>query len=323
MKRRALLTAACAVGLAAPLCATAQQAGRRYRVGLLLPTNLHAAERLAIVRERLASHGFIEGRNLRIDMRYPASWAQASWESVVGELLELQPDALFTTTTILTRTAQTATKSVPIVFTWVGDPVASAIVKDYARPGGNATGSTLRFFELTGKRLELLYELVPSVKRVAALSRVWDDPPIAIAWRNAQATAQRLGIELVQLDGRVFPPKVMDGQALLVLDPFGVFGMNSAMRDIVRHTVERRIGAIFADVESVQAGELMSYATNLHDDLRRGADLLVRVLRGDRPAEMPVDQAARFELAINLKTARAIGVSVPQSLLLRADRVIA
>jgi putative ABC transport system substrate-binding protein len=229
---------------------------------------------------------------------------------------------LLTTTTILTRAAQTATASVPIVFTWVGDPVASDIVKDYARPGGNATGVTLRFFELTAKRLELLHELLPSAKRVAALSRVWDDPPIVIAWRNAQAASQRLGIELLRLDARVFPPKSFDAHALLILDPFGVFGMSTAMKEIVRHTVEQRIPAIFADTESVEAGGLMSYATNLNGDLQRSADMVARVLRGDKPAELPVDQAARFELAVNLKTARAISLAVPQSVLLRADRVI-
>ncbi|MGH8725148.1 MAG: ABC transporter substrate-binding protein [Burkholderiales bacterium] len=241
---------------------------------------------------------------------------------VVRDLLKLQPDVMLTTTTILTRTAQAATKSVPIVFTWVGDPVASGIVREYARPGGNATGFSLRFFELTAKRLELLHELLPSAKRVAALSRVWDDPPIEIAWRSGLATAQRLGIELVRLDARAFPPESSSAHAFLILDPFGMFGMGGAMREIVRYTVEQRIPAVFADSESVEVGGLISYATNLHDDLRRSADLVARVLRGDKPAELPVDQAARFELAVNLRTARAIGVTVPKSVLLRADRVI-
>ena len=322
MRRRTLLAAACALALPAPFSVLAQQARRKYRVGVLLPTKLLAVERLAAVRERLASHGFIEGRNLSIDMRYPASWTQASRESAARDVIALQPDAMLTTTTILTRTAQAATSSVPIVFAWVADPVASGIVTEYARPGGNTTGFSLRFFELTAKRLELLHELLPSAKRVAAVSRAWDDPPIETAWRSAQATAQRLGVELVRLDARAFPPRSTDAHAFLILDPFGVFGMSSAMREIIRYTVEQRIAAIFADVESVEAGGLISYATNLHDDLRRGADLLARVLRGDRPAELPVDQAARFELAVNLRTARAIGVKVPQSLLLRADRVI-
>jgi putative ABC transport system substrate-binding protein len=322
VKRRGLLAAAGALGLATPLGVLAQQAARQYRVALLLPTKLLAAERREIVRQRLASHGLDEGRNLALDMRYPERWTPEAWKNAVGELLALRPDALLTSTTLLTRTAQEAAKSVPIVFTWVGDPVASGIVKDYARPGGNATGLSLRYPELTAKRVELLHELLPSARRVAGVSRVWDDPPVVLSWQNAQAAARRLGIELVRLDARTFPPEGSVAQAFLILDPFGVFGMNNAMRQIVRYTVEQRIPAIFADSESVEAGGLMSYATNLHDDLRRGVDLVVRVLRGARPADIAVDQAARFELAVNLKTAREIGLKIPQSLMLRADRVI-
>jgi putative ABC transport system substrate-binding protein len=321
-RRRILLLAAGAFGLAGPAGVWAQQIARSRRVGLLLPTERLAAERLALVRERLARNGFVEGRNLAIDMRSPASWTEASWQAAVGSVLALKPDVLLTTTTLLTRAAQAATTSVPIVFTWVGDPVASGIVKEYGRPGGNATGVSLRYFELTAKRLELLRELLPAARRVAALSRVWDDPPIAIAWRNAQAAAGRLGIELLRLDIRIFPPKEVEADAFLILDPFGVFGVGSAMKAVIRYTVEQRIPAIFADTESVEAGGLMSYATNLHGDLRRGADLAARVLRGAKPAELPVDQASRFELAVNLGTARSMGVRIPQPLLLRADRVI-
>jgi putative tryptophan/tyrosine transport system substrate-binding protein len=320
MKRRRFLAASGSLLIAR--AALAQQQRRVYRIAVLLPTKLLAVERLAAIRERLASHGFVEGRNLGIEMRYPASWTQASREDAVREALKQQPDAILTTTTILTRAVQAATKSVPVVFAWVGDPVASGVVKDYARPGGNATGFSLRFFELTAKRFELLHELLPSVKRVAAVSRVWDDPPIETAWRSGLATARRLGIELVRLDLRDSVPDGSGAPAWLILDPFGIFGMNSAMREVVRYTVERRVPAIFADSESVEVGGLISYATNLHDDLRRGADLVARVLRGDKPGALPVDQAARFELAVNLRTARAIGVTVPKSVLLRADRVI-
>lgn len=285
------------------------------------------AERLSLFRERLAVHGFVDGRNLSVAYKFPAQWTQASREAAARELIALQPDALLCFSTLLTRAGMAASRSVPIVFVWVADPVASSIVKSYGRPGGNATGVSLRYFELGVKRLELVRELLPSAKRIAVYSSVFDSQ-IETLLRTLQRPAESLGFELVQADGRAGMRQAVDGavragsKALVMLDPLAVFGRLADAKDIAAYTIERRVPLVGTDIETCELGGLISYATNLNDDLRRGADLVARVLRGDKPAELPVDQAARFDLVVNLGTARGIGITVPQSILARADRVI-
>jgi putative ABC transport system substrate-binding protein len=220
-----------------------------------------------------------------------------------------------------------ASPSVPIVFVWVADPVASGIVKSYARPGGNATGVSLRYFELAAKRLELVRELLPSARRIAVYSSVFDSQIESLV-RMLREPADNLGFELVQADGRAGMRPAVDGAvraaatALVMLDPLAVFGRLADAKDIAAYAIERRLPLVGTDIETCELGGLISYATNLNDDMRRAADLVARVLRGDKPAELPVDQAARFELVVNLGTARGIGMTVPQSILARADRVI-
>lgn len=220
-----------------------------------------------------------------------------------------------------------ASESVPIVFVWVADPVTSGIVKSYARPGGNATGVSLRYFELSIKRLELARELLPSAKRIGVYSSVFD-PQIEVILGTLQGPAEKLGFELVQVDGRAGMRSAIDGavrggaKALVMLDPLAIFGRLADAKDIAAYAIERRLPLVCTDIETCELGGLISYATNVHEDLRRGANLVARVLRGDKPAELPVDQAARFELAVNLGTARGIGMTVPRSILARADRVI-
>lgn len=217
--------------------------------------------------------------------------------------------------------------AVPIVFTWVADPVKSKIVADFAKPGGNATGVTNRFLDLTAKRIELARELVPSMKRVAVLAGVFDVSLVA-AMEVAERAAEQLGIVLTRVEAglewkRALHRAVTEGaDAVVITTPFSMFGMRFAAEDVVRESIEKRITTVFSDIETVPAGGLIGYASSLAGDMRRGADVLARVLRGEPPANIPVDQATRFELALNLKTARAIGLQVPQSLLVRADRVI-
>jgi putative ABC transport system substrate-binding protein len=242
-------------------------------------------------------------------------------------LLALKPDAIFACSTLVTQAAQSATNTVPIVFAWVSDPVVSGIAKDYAKPGTNATGITNRFFELAAKRLDLIRELLPSAKRVAVMSGVFDTV-LEAAMVLAERAAKQLGFELFRVSTHgawaeaIRKTAESGADATLVVTPFGIFGWGPQAEEAVRHTVEQRLPAIFAESESVERGGLMSYATNLGEDLRRGADLLARVLRGEKPADLAIDQASRFELAVNLKTARTMGLAIPQSLLLRADRVI-
>jgi len=242
------------------------------------------------------------------------------------ELLARKPDALLAATDDAVRAAQLATKSTPIVFTWVADPVLSGFVKTYGRPGGNTTGVANRYYELTVKRLELLHELLPGVRRVGMTGRLHDAVGEA-AVRAAQEAARRLKIELIVLTGfgghEVVGRLVAAGaQADCNSANFAIVGDRYSAEVAVRARAQARMPAVFAETETVELGGLMSYATGLNDELRRAVDLLAKILRGDKPADVPVEQAARFELAINLKTARALGLKVPQSILLRADRVI-
>jgi putative ABC transport system substrate-binding protein len=320
--RRRFLIATSAL-LGAPI-ARAQQPGRRYGVGAMIGVGgkaMHAY--LSVLKERLATHGFFEGRNLRIDARGATEQFHEDRETV-RELLAAKPDALFTCLSRVTQAALAATKTVPVVFVWVPDPVESGIIKDYARPGGNATGVTTRSAELLVKRLELVRELVPGVKRVVVhgLMRL-QDPSLFSPFRKAAA---ELGITLLGSATRLMGAATLDGlisdgaEAILPLDLYALQPL--ATTELIRLAAEKRIPVIYADAAAAENGGLISYGTSLVEDITRGADMLARVLKGAKPAELPVDQAARFEMVVNLKTARALGLKVPQSVLLRADRVI-
>jgi len=326
MKRRAIVLGGAATATLAATRGIAQQVTRRFRVGVISPlTGLGAGPYLSALRDQLAKHGFVEGQNLSIEAR---PW-ELSESAIIAatEVAALKPDAIMAFTTPPASAALAVTSSVPIVFTWVADPVRGGLVKDLARPGGNVTGVTNRFFDLAAKRVELLRDGLPSAKRVAVIAGYFD-PILENAMQSAQSAADRLGFEIVRVDARGGWGRVVHAslearaQALLVLTPFPVFGMRITAEQIVKTTIEQRIPAVFSDIETVELGGLMSYGTNLADDVRRGADLLARVLRGEKPADMAVDQASRFELGINLRTARAIGLTIPHSVLVRADRIV-
>lgn len=321
--RRQFLIATGAL-LAGPL-ARAQQPGRTYRIGVLFVGGAAATEKYrSALRDRLASQGFVEGRNLEIDARGAAGVFHEDRDTA-RVLAAARPDAMFTCQVGVTEAVLAVTKLVPIVFVWVADPVDSGLVKSYARPGGNVTGVTNRFGELLVKRLELALELVPSAKRVAVAGgalTMQRYERVAAALRKAAA---RLGVELLEsdrsdFDGAISAARKNGAEAIL---PAGSLGEQPVTGElVVRLTNQLRIPTIFADADSVERGGLVSLGTNLVDDVRRGADLLARVLKGAKPADLPIDQGARFELVVNLKTAEALGIKVPQSVLLRADRVI-
>ncbi len=327
MKRRSLLIGAAAGAALAATCGFAQQPGRHYRVGVIVPFSAMGGHAfLLALRERLASHGFVEGRNLTLEIR-DAGWERSVAEEKARELIAGQPDALFTLSTIIAQGAVAATRSVPVVFAWVGDPVRSKIVKALRAPDGNATGVSNHFFELTSKRFELTRELVPGAKRVAVVAGNFDET-LQLAMKIAGPTAERLGLEVVQHSalgnwpGAIQEVSRLGADVALVTTPFSQFGAETFARQTVQEALKQRLPVVYSDVDSVSLGGLASYATNPTEDIRRGADYLARVLKGESPATLPVDQLAKFELALNLKTARAIGFTIPQSILLRADRVI-
>jgi putative ABC transport system substrate-binding protein len=315
------------VGVGAPTFG--QQSTRKFRVAAFfsMPPALHAPYRAALARQ-LAVHGFVEGKNLSIDSR-GASGVGLEWNrEQAAQLLAEKPDAFFTTTSRVTQAVLAEAPAVPLVFAWVSDPVISGFVKDYSRPGGNATGVSSRLYDIAIKRLELLRELLPKANRVVLAGPLYF-PEVQAAISPISSAAQRLGLEPKTVDtGYSYPAAVIEqtidarSQALLALHDYTAHGERFTGEQIVRLVNEKRVPAIFADSEMVDVGGLMSLGGNRFDDVRRAADMLARVLRGAKPAELAVDQASRFELTVNLKTARLIGVRVPQSILLRANRVI-
>lgn len=306
--------------------AFSQPAPRKYRVAVLTSVpKTYNAPYLAALRDRLAARGFADGKNLSIDTHIVASFEVT--RRLVDQL-EPKPDAIVALSTRLVEGAQAATRSIPIVFAWVADPVLSGIVKNYSRPGGNATGVSNRFIDLAVKRLEFLRELLPKARSVA-LAGPMLEPEVELAVGRLREVSQELGFELREINATVHAAvsairdAILNGaEAVMPLDVYSWSGRRITGEQIVTLMAEHRVPAIFAESELVDAGGLISYGTDLLEDVRRSADMLAAVLKGAKPAELPVDQASRFELAVNLKTARAIGVRVPPSILARADRVI-
>lgn len=328
VSRRRFLAAGGAVIAAGRVLA--QRAERQYRIGVIFSGGVDSMQHyLSAFSERLAKLGFVQGRNLHIEASARGGFTGAHLaKKVVQSFLENRPDALFTCLTSITVAAQQVTQSVPIVFAWVQDPVAAGLVKSLAHPGGNVTGVTNRFAELLLKRLELARDLVPSLQRVALIGygEIGDamyEPSV----RPLRRAASQFGIEVLEFVGRpwvdLYHQAADEGAGAVI--PVGVFvpyGDRFSGELVIESAAKRHVPVIFAGVEMVEAGGLVSYGTNIIDDLRRGADLVAKVLRGAKPGDIPVDQASRFELAVNLKAAKASGIAIPQSILLRADRVI-
>ena len=327
MKRRTFMTGLGALSCGTALSAFAQASRRAYHVGVLSTDSGLAAGRYAqVLQHRLAAAGLVQGRNLTLTFRFPSLGSGEAVEAT-RELLALNVDAILACTTPLALAASRVTRTVPIVFTWVADPLASGIVSDLAGRSRNVTGVTNRNFELMPKRMELVAELLPSARRFAVLAG-YIDATVQAMISVAEGAARRLSVELVPMSvgtdwGSGIVNSIRAGaQGALVVTPFAMYGMREAAADIVREALATRMPVLYVDSDSVEIGGLLSYATSLGDDMRGAADMLVRILFGETTANLPVNEASRFELAVNLRTARAIGLAVPRSILLRADRVI-
>jgi len=332
IQRRRFLTGT--VALLASQLTRAQQPGRTYIVGALPGGSAESTRAYrSTLAARLATHGFVEGRNLRIEYRY-TDLSFSSAERATQELLALKPDAIFTLHGhILAKGAQQATKSVPIVFIWVTDPVRSGLVETLARPGGNATGVSERLSHLFEKRLELACEIAPGAKHVAVLGATYE------SWYQDDfrpaliAAARKAKVELIEIsaypDGvgvdfarGVELAKKQGVQVALMGWYLSRLGMRRHLERAIARSLEVRLPLVCLDAEDVEAGGLVSYGVEVLESVRLGADQLARVLKGANPATLAVDQAARFELAVNLKTSNSIGLTIPSSVLLRATRVI-
>ena len=325
--RRDFLIAAGAL-LAAPLAAEAQQAAKVARIGYL-STNLAALpNRPEAFRQGLRDLGYVEGRNLVIEYRY-AEGKVEQLPALAAELVALKVDVIVASGTLAALAAKQATSTLPIVFSPAGDPVGSGLVTSLARPGGNVTGLSAFAPELVGKRLELLKQAVPGVSRVAVLWQpgAFGERAEMDTLKRAEVAARDLGVPLQFVEARgpadfdrAFSDMTRARAGALTVLASNMF--NSEGRRLVGLAAKNRLPALYSARELVDAGGLMSYGANLADLNRRAATYVDKILKGTKPADLPVEQPTKFELVINLKTAKALGLTIPQSVLARADEVI-
>jgi putative ABC transport system substrate-binding protein len=322
--RRTFISRVAAGFLAAPLVARAQQAGKIYRLGILEPVPAaQNAANLDALRKGLRDLGYVEGRNLIIEYRSADGRAER-FPDLASELVRANVDLIVTRGTPAARAAKNATQTIPTVMATMGDP--RAIVASFAHPGGNITGVTTFSTELTAKRIELLKELVPNLSRVALLHNM-GNPAAPPGWEETKTAVRSLGIQAELLDVRS-QTDLSDAFDLAVrkrVDAFliGADGLTQMhQQTIVDLVARKRLPAAYPAREFVEAGGLIAYAVNYPNLYFRLASIVDKILKGAKPASLPVEQPTRFELVVNLKTAKALGITIPQSLLLRADEVI-
>ncbi len=307
--------------LAGPLAADAQQARKVAHVGVLLSNDVSPL--LEIFRQTLHALGYVEGRNLILEYR-AAETKLDRLPELAAELVQLKVDAIFAPSTTPARAAKQATSTIPIVFATAGDPVGTGLVASLAWPGGNVTGVSSVGADLAAKRLELLKEVAPGVFRVAF---VWMDSPIGRAQlRETQAAAQTLGIQIQPLQVRT-PDDIEKAFQAAAQRANGLVVPRSPLSFTHRGRIAvlaagSRLPAVYDDVEYAEAGGLLTYGPSLRESYRRAAVYVDKILKGAKPADLPVEQPMRFELVINLKTAKALRLTIPQSILIRADQVI-
>ena len=312
----------------APLAAQGQPPEKGHRVGYLspgAPSDLGRQRRFEAFRQGLRELGYVEGQNIAIESR----WAEGKYErysALAADLVRLKVDVIVAVGGRATQDAQQATRTIPIVMSVVIDPLGSGLVASLARPGGNVTGLTLMASDLVGKQFEVLKEVVPKVSRVALL---WNpaNPGSAPQLREAEAAARALGVRLQTLEARD-PQEIDSAFAAMTRERAGALVVLSdaillnQRRQIAELAAKRRLPAVYALREHAEAGGLMGYGANPLDLERRAATFVDKILKGASPGDLPVEQPTKFELVINLKTAKALGLTIPQSLLVRADQVI-
>ena len=325
MKRREFITLLGGAVAAWPLAARAQQPGRLRTIGFLGPnTHSAASEWVAVLVKRLRELGWTEGRTITIEYRW-AEGREERFAEIAAELVRLNADVIVTSGTQAVMASKNATSVIPIVFATAGDPVGSGLVASLARPGGNITGLATLANELAGKRLELLREVVPGLRRLAIMGNV-GNPFTVLELGDVQAAARTLGLEVVMLEIRraqdlapAFHALKSRADALYVCTD-ALANTNRIRINIA--AVGERLPTMHGSRDYVEAGGLISYGPNFPDLFRRAGDLVDKILRGAKPADLPVEQPTKFDLVVNLTTAKALGLTVPPNLLARADEVI-
>jgi len=325
VKRREVIALLGGAAAAWPLAARAQQAGKLPTIGFLgSATPLIESQRVAAFVQHLHQLGWIENRNVAIEYR----WAEGRTErftELAAEFARLKVDLVVASTTLAVIAAKQATSVIPIVIATANDPVGTGLVASLARPGGNVTGLSNQFADTAAKRLELLREVVPSLRRLAILGNV-GNPGAVLDMREAQAAASAVALEATTFEIRraediapVLEALKSRADALYVSsDPL----VNTNRIRLNTLVLGARLPTMHGVRDYVEAGGLMSYGPSIVDQYRRAADYVDKILRGTKPGDIPVEQPTKFELVINLTTAKALGLTIPEPFLLRADEVI-
>ena len=326
--RRKLLLALGATALASPLTPHAQPQTKVWRVGFLStqvrPDSLDTDNIGALLRG-MRELGYVEGKNLTIEWRF-AGGKYERLPDLAAELMQLKVDAIVVTGGPATKAAQKATATIPIVMVNNNNPVGDGFVASLAHPGGNTTGLTTMAGELNPKHLEMLRGMVPKLSRVAFLANP-ANPAYATTLKNIQAGARSVGVTLLPLEART-PQEIEQAFAAMTREKAGACivhadgFLNQQRRQIAELALKHRLPSIFGRREYAEAGGLMSYGPNYADNYRRGAIFVDKIFKGAKPGDIPVEQPTIFELFINGKTAKALGLKIPQSLLISADKVI-
>jgi putative ABC transport system substrate-binding protein len=324
MDRRAFLGLAAAGVIPTPAAARAQQTGKSHRIGFL-STRSGLSEQDEVFRQGLRELGYVEGRNLIIEYRWAAGKEERIAE-LAADLVRLKVEIIVAAGGPSIEAAKRATSTIPIVMAAVADPVGLHLVDSIARPGGNVTGLTLMSTELAAKKLQLLREFLPKATRVAILSG-GSVSAMSLYLEQMRAAAQQMGIQLfVQEVGEAgqlpaaFAAMQRDRvHALIVRISTLILDQRQRVADLA---AQHRLPAMYETRSFVDAGGLVSYGPNVPEMYRRAAFYVDRILRGAKPADLPIEQPTKFELIINLQAAKAIGLTIPQALLVRADQVI-
>jgi ABC-type uncharacterized transport system substrate-binding protein len=309
-----------------PIVEAQQQAGKISRMGLLLTgTPSSSSYSLEVFRNGLRDLGYIEGKNILIEYRY-AEGKPDRLPNLAAELVRLKVDVIVTTGTPPSQAAKAATTTIPIVMALISDPIGAGLVASLARPGGNLTGLSSVSQDLSGKRLELLKETIPKVSRVAVLYDP-NDPAKVAEFKEIEVASRPLGVELQSLEVRsldelenAFKAATRGKAGALLVLPTIILGTRT--KQIAELAAKNRLPTMFATSQYVDAGGLMSYGPGYADLWRRAATYVDKILKGTKPADLPVEQPMKFELVINLKTAKQIGLTIPPNVLARADKVI-
>ena len=303
----------------------AQQPAKLPTIGFLVAGTPSSHSRwVAAFEQRLRELGWIDGRTIAIEYRWAEGRPDRAGE-LAAELVQRKVDVIVTSGTAIVLATKQATSAIPIVFAAAGDPVGTGLVTSLAQPGGNVTGLSIQQTDVAAKRVELLCEVIPGLRRIAILANV-KGPAVVLDMREVQAAARALGVEVIASE-------IRHGEDIaLALDAVknraeALYVVNDPLVDTQRIRINAfalaaRLPTMYASREHVEAGGLMSYGTNFAEMFRRAANLVDKIVKGARPSDLPVEQPTKLELVINLHTAKALGLAIPESLLARADEVI-